>query len=41
MLNITQEGRYRLSLLQYAERHGVTQAARKYHRNRQFIYRLR
>ena len=41
MLNITQEGRYRLSLLQYAERHGVTQSARKYHRNRQFIYRLR
>ena len=41
MLSITQEGRYRLSLLRYAERHGVIQAAIKYHRNRQFIYRLR
>ena len=37
MVNITKEGRYRLSLLQLAERHGVTQAAIKYHRNRQFI----
>ena len=41
MLSITQEGRYRLSLLRYAQRHGVLQAAIKYHRNRQFIYRLR
>ena len=41
MNTITQESRYRLSLLRYAERHGVTLAARIYHCNRQFICRLR
>lgn len=38
---IAQEFRYRLSVLQYANRYGVTRAAREYHCNRQFIYRLR
>lgn len=41
MNSIAQERAYRLSLFQYANRHGVTQAARKYHVSRQFIYRLR
>lgn len=41
MNSIAQESRYRLSVLQYANRHGVIQAAREYHCNRQFIYRLR
>ena len=41
MNTITQESHYRLSLLQYAERHGVTQTARVYHCNCQFIYHLR
>ena len=41
MNSIAQESRYRLSVLQYANRYGVTQAAREYHCNRQFIYRLR
>lgn len=37
---ITQEMKYRLSILRYADKHGVTQTAIKYHTNRQFIYRL-
>ena len=41
MNSIAQESRYRLSVLQYANRYDVTQAAREYHCNRQFIYRLR
>ena len=41
MNSIAQESRYRLSVLQYANRYGVTRAAREYHCNRQFIYRLR
>ncbi len=40
MTSITQEGKYRLSIISYAKRFGVSQAARTYHRNRQFIYRL-
>lgn len=31
--------RYRLSLIKYAERYGVSKAARKYRTNRQYIYR--
>lgn len=34
MNSIAQESRYRLSVLQYANRYGVTQAAREYHCNR-------
>ena len=40
MTSITQEGKYRLSIISYAKRFGVSQAARTYRRNRQFIYRL-
>lgn len=36
---ITQDMRYRLSLIKYAERYGVSKAARKYRTNRQYIYR--
>ena len=39
MASITQDMRFRLSLIQYAERHGVSNAARKYKTNRQYIYR--
>ena len=39
MASITQNMRYRLSLIQYAERYGVSNAARKYKTNRQYIYR--
>lgn len=41
MNSISQDTHYRLSLLSYAKRFGVSKAARKYHVNRQFIYRLR
>jgi len=41
MNKITQTMRYRQSLLLYAVRHGVTQAAIKYRTNRQYIYRWR
>jgi len=41
MDSITQDIKYRLSILSYAERNGVTKAAIKYRTNRQFIYRLR
>ena len=40
MKSITQDIRYRLSILSFTEKYGVTQAAIKYHMNRQFIYRL-
>lgn len=40
MNSISQDTHYRLSLLSYAKRFGVSKAARKYHVNRQFIYRL-
>ena len=36
---ITQDMRYRLSLIQYADRFGVSKAAVKYKTNRQYIYR--
>ena len=39
MTSITQDMRFRLSLIKYAERFGVTKAAVKYKTNRQYIYR--
>lgn len=39
MASITQDMRYRLSLIKYADRFGVTKAAIKYKTNRQYIYR--
>ena len=39
MATITQDMRYRLSLIKYAEKFGVTKAAIKYKTNRQYIHR--
>ena len=39
MASITQDMRYRLSLIKYADIHGVSKAAIKYKTNRQYIYR--
>lgn len=39
MATITQDMRYRLSLIKYAEKYGVSKAAIKYKTNRQYIYR--
>ena len=39
MNKITQTARYRQALILYAEKHGVTKAAIRYHTNRQYIYR--
>lgn len=39
MATITQDMRFRLSLIHYAEKYGVTKAAVKYKTNRQYIYR--
>lgn len=39
MATITQDMRYRLSLLKYAGKYGVSKAAIKYKTNRQYIYR--
>ena len=39
MATITQDMRFRLSLIRYAEKYGVTKAAIRYHVNRQYIYR--
>ena len=39
MASITQDMRFRLSLIKYTERFGVSNAAKKYKTNRQFIYR--
>jgi len=39
MISITQEMRYRQSLIKYSEKYGVTKAAIKYKTNRQYIYR--
>ena len=39
MASITQDMRFRLSLIRYAEKYGVTSAAIKYKTNRQYIYR--
>ena len=41
MNSITQDIKYRLSVLSYAKNYGVTKAAIKYRTNRQFIYRLK
>ncbi|MBF1130227.1 MAG: IS481 family transposase [Dialister invisus] len=39
MATITQDMRFRLSLIRYAQKHGVTKAAIRYRVNRQYIYR--
>lgn len=39
MASITQDMRFRLSLINYADKFGVTKAAIKYKTNRQYIYR--
>ena len=39
MDSITQDMRFRLSLILYAEKYGVSKAARKYKTNRQYVYR--
>ena len=39
MNTVTQTMRFRQSLLNYAEKHGVTKTAIKYNVNRQYIYR--
>lgn len=39
MASITQDMRYRLSLLQYADKYGASKAAARYKTNRQYIYR--
>lgn len=36
---ITEEMRYRKKMCEYAQKHGVTRAARRYHTNRKFVYR--
>ena len=36
---ITEEMRYRQKLCEFAKKYGVTKAARRYHTNRQFVYR--
>ena len=38
MKSITEEMRFRQRLCEYALKHGVTKAARRYHTNRQFVY---
>ncbi len=39
MATITQDMRFRLSLIKYADKYGVTKAAVKYKTNRQYVYR--
>ncbi len=39
MATITQDMRFRLSLIKYADKYGVTKAAIRYKTNRQYIYR--
>ena len=39
MASITQDMKYRLSLIRFAEKYGVSKAAIKYKTNRQYIYR--
>ena len=41
MDKITQTARYRQALIKYAEKYGATKAARRYHTNRQYVYRWR
>jgi len=38
MKNITQDMRYRQSLMKYAEKYGVSRASRKYNKSRSYIY---
>lgn len=38
MNRITQDMRYRQSLMEYAKKHGVSRASRKYNRSRSYIY---
>ena len=39
MNSVTQDMRFRQSLLKYSQKYGVTKAAIKYKTNRQYIYR--
>lgn len=39
MASITQDMKYRLSLIRYSEKYGVSKAAVKYKTNRQYICR--
>ena len=39
MASITQDMRFRQSLINYSKKHGVTKTAVKYRTNRQYIYR--
>lgn len=39
MASITQDMRFRLSLIRFAQKYGVSRAARKYKTNRQYVYR--
>ena len=39
MNKITQTARYRQALIQFAQKHGVTKTAVRYHTNRQYVYR--
>ena len=39
MATITQDMRFRLSLIRYAQKHGVSKAAVRYRVNRQYVYR--
>ena len=41
MNSITQNMRFRESLLKYAERYGINEAARKYNMHKSYIYRWR
>lgn len=41
MASITQDMKFRQSLINYSSKHGVSKAAIKYHTNRQYIYRWR
>ena len=38
MDSITQDMKYRCSLMKYAEKYGVSRANRKYDKNRSYIY---
>jgi hypothetical protein len=38
MGKITQDKKFRQALLKYAEKYGVTEAARKYKTTRQYVY---
>ena len=38
MNSITQDARYRYSIMQYAEKYGVARASRKYNKSQSYIY---